>query len=77
MAAQGDCHAGDRRRRKACLYSGVALALLRLGRTVLVGAGSPAKHPLRGMAPALPVFAAKAAPTGCAPGLLYKPCALA
>ncbi|NTY90707.1 hypothetical protein FCH83_13630 [Pseudomonas putida] len=31
---------------------------------ITVGAGLPAKHPARWMAPALPVFAAKAAPTG-------------
>jgi len=30
-----------------------------------VGAGAPAKNPTRYMAPAAPVFAAKAAPTGC------------
>ncbi|RCL26064.1 hypothetical protein C6A77_12490 [Pseudomonas sp. AFG_SD02_1510_Pfu_092] len=31
---------------------------------VPVGAGKPAKHPARWAAPATPVFAAKAAPTG-------------
>ena len=35
-------------------------------RAVPVGAGKPAKQAMRWMAPALPVFAAKAAPTGTA-----------
>ncbi|RCL26850.1 hypothetical protein C6A77_11455 [Pseudomonas sp. AFG_SD02_1510_Pfu_092] len=37
------------------------------GHTNFVGAGSPAKQATRWLAPAAPVFAAKAAPTGIAP----------
>ena len=36
-----------------------------------VGAGKPAKQVTRWMAPALPVFAAKAAPTGIAPAFEF------